>query len=181
MTELTWQKPQSVRAAPRTGSSQRLQFLIGGALILVAIGVLVINGTLTGAQYYITVEQMLNDVDYIGQPLRVTGAVVGDTIRTYSQTINGRETQVIEFEIAHLPANYTDLALALNAAANNPNAARVFVRVEGQPTPDLLQHEAQAILTGTLGTDGIFRANELLLKCPTRMTEGRPDLSGEGA
>ncbi|NJL57955.1 cytochrome c maturation protein CcmE [bacterium] len=32
--------------------------------------------------------------------------------------------------------------------------------------PDLLQHEAQAILTGTLGDDGVFYATELLLKCP---------------
>ena len=37
--------------------------------------------------------------------------------------------------------------------------------------PDLLQHEAQAILTGALGVDGVFYASELLLKCPSRFEE----------
>ena len=37
--------------------------------------------------------------------------------------------------------------------------------------PDLLQHEAQAIMTGRLGDDGVFYADELLLKCPSRYEE----------
>jgi cytochrome c-type biogenesis protein CcmE len=41
--------------------------------------------------------------------------------------------------------------------------------------PDLLQNEAQAIVTGELGEDGIFYANELLLRCPTRYEEAVPD------
>ena len=40
--------------------------------------------------------------------------------------------------------------------------------------PDLLQNEAQAILTGQLGADGVFYADELLLKCPTRYEEAVP-------
>jgi cytochrome c-type biogenesis protein CcmE len=38
----------------------------------------------------------------------------------------------------------------------------------------LLRDEAQAIVTGHLGQDGIFRANELLLKCPTKYQEAVP-------
>jgi cytochrome c-type biogenesis protein CcmE len=37
-----------------------------------------------------------------------------------------------------------------------------------------LKHEAQAIVTGTLGEDGVFYADELLLKCPTRYQEEVP-------
>ena len=48
------------------------------------------------------------------------------------------------------------------------------VRIENQVKPDLLQHEAQAILTGTLQPDGTFVATELLLKCPTRFEEANP-------
>jgi len=44
--------------------------------------------------------------------------------------------------------------------------------------PDLLKHEAQAIVTGHLGADGIFYADELLLKCPTRYEEAVPDQAG---
>jgi cytochrome c-type biogenesis protein CcmE len=47
------------------------------------------------------------------------------------------------------------------------------------PKPDLLRHEAQAIMTGQLGEDGIFYADELLLKCPTKYEEAVPEQSAE--
>jgi cytochrome c-type biogenesis protein CcmE len=40
--------------------------------------------------------------------------------------------------------------------------------------PDLLKDEAQAILTGKVGADGIFYASELLLKCPTKYQAAVP-------
>jgi cytochrome c-type biogenesis protein CcmE len=43
------------------------------------------------------------------------------------------------------------------------------------PLPDLLRNEAQAIVTGKLGEDGIFYADELLLKCPTKYEEAVPE------
>jgi cytochrome c-type biogenesis protein CcmE len=46
--------------------------------------------------------------------------------------------------------------------------------VEGQPKPDLLRNEAQAIMTGRMGEDGAFHATELLLKCPTKYEEAVP-------
>ena len=42
---------------------------------------------------------------------------------------------------------------------------------------DLLKNEAQAIMTGELGDDGVFYAKELLLKCPTKYEEALPDQS----
>jgi len=39
----------------------------------------------------------------------------------------------------------------------------------------LLKDEAQAIMTGHLGEDGIFYADELLLKCPTKYEEAVPE------
>ena len=41
--------------------------------------------------------------------------------------------------------------------------------------PDLLNDEAQAVVTGKLGEDGIFYAEELLLKCPTKYEEAVPE------
>ena len=41
--------------------------------------------------------------------------------------------------------------------------------------PDLLKNEAQAIMTGRMGEDGVFYAEELLLKCPTRYEEAVPE------
>ncbi len=65
------------------------------------------------------------------------------------------------------------LAEALHAAVSDPAARRLQVVYVG-PKPDLLRHEAQAIVTGHLGEDGVFYADELLLKCPTRYEEEVP-------
>lgn len=59
----------------------------------------------------------------------------------------------------------------------NPEAARMRVVYIG-PKPDLMRDQAQAILTGHLGEDGIFYADEVLLKCPTRYKSALPEQSG---
>ena len=41
--------------------------------------------------------------------------------------------------------------------------------------PDMLKDEAQAILTGKLDSEGVFIAEELLLKCPTKYEEALPE------
>jgi cytochrome c-type biogenesis protein CcmE len=48
------------------------------------------------------------------------------------------------------------------------------VRASG-PVPDLLQNEAQAILTGKVLASGVFEADEILLKCPTKYEGSVPD------
>ena len=56
----------------------------------------------------------------------------------------------------------------------DPTRARMTVVYTGA-MPDLLRDEAQAIMTGHLGEDGIFYADELLLKCPTKYEEAVPE------
>jgi cytochrome c-type biogenesis protein CcmE len=68
------------------------------------------------------------------------------------------------------------LAEVLFQAVNDPSRQRISVVYNG-PKPDLLRGEAQAIMTGRLGEDGIFYADELLLKCPTRYEEAVPEQS----
>jgi cytochrome c-type biogenesis protein CcmE len=57
---------------------------------------------------------------------------------------------------------------------NDPTRQRVSVNYVGAK-PDLLRGEAQAIMTGKLGDDGVFYADELLLKCPTKYEEAVPE------
>jgi cytochrome c-type biogenesis protein CcmE len=84
--------------------------------------------------------------------------------------------------VAHVTADNAEieaqggLAEVLYQAVNDPTRQRVKVVYEGVK-PDLLRNEAQAIMTGQLGADGIFRAEELLLKCPTRYEEALPQQS----
>ncbi|PJF33581.1 MAG: hypothetical protein CUN49_18250, partial [Candidatus Thermofonsia Clade 1 bacterium] len=100
--------------------------------------------------------------------MRISGAVIGKTIQF------DPETQTISFTVAHVTDKMDELreigglARALHLAVNDPNANRLPVIVRNQPIPDLLQDEAQAIMTGKLGTDGVFYADELQLKCPSK-------------
>ena len=161
MTDLGWQKPKRLKKK----RSERLKFIGAGLIILGAVLYLLISGTLQGARYFITVRELLDDASYLGRTVRISGAVEGESIDYDS------EKAILRFEIVNIPAEYDDLATALHEALLDPAALRLRVLVEDAAIPDLLQHEAQAILTGALGRDGVFAATELLLKCPSRFEE----------
>jgi cytochrome c-type biogenesis protein CcmE len=171
-----WEKPthtldKQQKAAQLTSSVDRRKFLIGGIVILAAVAYLIISSTMTGARYFITVDELVTNPTYIGETVRVSGAVLGESIEYDEQNL------IIEFTISHIPDEFDDLATALHDSVNDPNMARMSVRVENEVKPDLLQHEAQAILTGALDENGVFHADELLLKCPSRFEEAGPDES----
>jgi len=156
------------------GNGSPRKFIIGGLLILAAVVYLVVSSTAAGKQYFFTVDELYAEGDSaVGTPARVSGAVLGDTIKYDSENLT------LIFTIAHMPADNDllaeegGLAAALNEAVSDPSRQRLEVVYYGVK-PDLLQHEAQAILTGKLGEDGIFYADELLLKCPTRYDEAVP-------
>jgi cytochrome c-type biogenesis protein CcmE len=168
MTGITWEKTgQPAQVLPR--SKQRSQFLLGGVLMLAAVAYLIISGTASGARYFITIDELVKNPEYIGQTVRVTGAVIGDSIQYDTRNI------ILDFTVVHIPTETQNLALTLHQAVKNETASRISVNLVGQVKPDLLKHEAQAILTGKLGEDGIFYADELLLKCPSRYEEDAPD------
>lgn len=169
------QSAAAARPLVATRSSARLKFLLGGLVIVGAIVLLVATTLTSTAQYFYSVDEITaKGSALVGKNLRASGAVIGDTI-TYDP-----ETLTISFEMANVPVDENEinqqggLATVLHNAVMNPNASRVRVVVHNQPKPDLLKNEAQAIVTGTLGEDGVFYAEELLLKCPTRYEEAVP-------
>lgn len=171
MAQAAWEKSQSLDVQNaedrlRARGGERLKFLIGGVLILAAVVYLIVSNTANNARFFITVDELLTDPDYIGQTVRISGAVVGETI--------SQQDTALTFSIAHIPKETTNLAETLNLASNSPSATRLTIVYEG-PRPDLLQHEAQAIVSGHLDENGVFHANELLLKCPSRFEEGGSD------
>ena len=168
MADITWEKLETNTVNPTKNRGDRLKFMIGGILILAAVGYLVVMGTTSGAQYFITVDELLSDPSYAGQTVRISGAVIGDTIEYDSQNL------IIDFTIANIPKDTDDLALTLYTAVNDPNVQQLSIHIENEVMPDLLQHEAQAIVSGELGEDGIFYASELLLKCPGRYEDAAP-------
>ncbi len=171
MAQATWEKSSTaaVQLQQSKRGGDRLKFIIGGVLILAAVGYLIVSGTMTGARYFITVDELLANPEYVGQSVRVSGAVLGPSIQYDTDTLT------IEFTVANIPAEFENLAQALHDSVNNESATRIPVVVKNQVKPDLLQHEAQAIMTGELGADGVFYATELLLKCPSRFEEAGPE------
>ncbi|MDL1910192.1 cytochrome c maturation protein CcmE [Chloroflexi bacterium CFX6] len=153
------------------------KFVIGGFLILGAVVFLIWSSTAATSEYFLTVDELnAKGADVLDRNLRVSGAVIGETIKYDAQTLT------LSFEVAHVPAEQAliedegGLAEALHQAVIDPARARLKIVYVG-PMPDLLRHEAQAIVTGKLGADGVFHADELLLKCPTKYEEAVPEQS----
>ena len=156
----------------------RTKFIIGGVLILAAVVYLIVSSTQANAEYFMTIDELkAQGQSVIGKSLRISGAVVGDTIQYDPKTLT------LTFDVANVPGdnNVIDaqggLAAVLHAADIDPNRSRIKVIYTG-PKPDLLKNEAQAIMTGQLGADGVFHADELLLKCPTKYQNAVPNQAG---
>ncbi len=154
---------------------QRNKFFIGGALILAAVVYLIVSSTRASAEYFMTVDELnAKGSSAINQSVRLSGAVLGDTIQYDPATLT------LTFEVAHVPGDNAEiealggLAVVLHDAVSDPTRSRITVQYEGV-MPDLLRNEAQAIMTGKLGEDGVFHAEELLLKCPTKYEEAVPE------
>ena len=178
MAEIQWEKdhilPEGRKTVVRSG---RWKFLVIGVVILAAIGYLLFSSTLIGARYYVTVEDLLDDSSMMNKTVRVSGAVDGDPVFDPA-------TNELHFVIANIPNDNDSireqggLALVLHNAVTNPDAPRVQVIAHDKEIPDLLQHEAQAIMSGKLQQvdgDYIFYADEITLKCPTKYEEDVPD------
>lgn len=155
----------------------KTKFIAAGLLIVAAVAYLIVTSTGETAHYFLTVDELRA----MGGKARernvtVSGAVLGDTIE-YDVS-----WPRVSFTIVQVPGDPKEveraggLARVLHEAVNDPDAPRLEV-VYDDVKPDLLQHEAQAIVRGRLGEDGRFHADEVLLKCPTRYEEDLPGQS----
>ncbi|MBN1536131.1 MAG: cytochrome c maturation protein CcmE [Anaerolineales bacterium] len=166
---------ESISIKDQSNPGNRLKFIIAGVLIVAAMIYLIVTSTKAGAQYFLTVDELsAKSTSLINRDIRISGAVLGDTIHYDTETF------VLEFDIAHVPGDNNEieaqggLAAVLHAAVENPDLNTLHVVYSGVK-PDLLRNEAQAIMSGRLGDDGIFYADELLLKCPSKYEEALPE------
>ena len=170
--------------------SRNTKILIGVVVIIAGIalcrflvGALMLGSSIFYAQsssgnlseYFMTVSEVLASEDKaIDRQIRISGAVIGESIEF--DEASGQ----LSFIIADVPADYETveqqggLAVVLENAVNDPSRAQIQVVFVGAK-PELLRNMAQAIITGKLHSDGIFYADEILLKCPSRYEEAVPD------
>ena len=154
------------------------KFVIGGLMVLGAVVFLIWSSTAATSEYFLTIDELhAKGSSIVNKNLRVSGAVLGDTIQYDPQSLT------LTFEVAHVPGDNTSiekqggLAVVLHQAVIDPSRSRMKIVYVG-PKPDLLRNEAQAIMTGHMGADGIFYADELLLKCPTKYEQAVPNQAG---
>ena len=121
-----------------------MNFLIGGAIVLVVIGWLIFSNAQGSTAYYLTVEEVMSQGPS-DRMVRVSGLVVGETLDWDPQQMT------LRFEIADeggsLPVIYKGVR------------------------PDMFQDGAQAVVEGKYTTKGVFEATSLLLKCPSKYLE----------
>ncbi len=144
--------------------SNRLKFVFGGLVLLAAIVFLVVNAMSGNTQLYKTVDEFYAEQSRLtGRDLRVAGFVLGDTV-----------------EFTQIDATTSRLEFDIVDDVNNPEQ-RLHIVAMNEPKPDLLQHEAQALVEGRADENGVFMANPggLLLKCPTRYEELEPGEYGQ--
>ena len=124
------------------------KFLIGGTLLLIMVAMIVYATVTTGA-YFLTVDEMLaQGAGAQGQRLRVNGLVVDD-----SEDWNAQEV-TLRFSIQ-----------------DEENLDGQLPIVFYGPRPDNFHRAASAIIEGEMQPNGVFKADTLLLKCPSRYEE----------
>jgi cytochrome c-type biogenesis protein CcmE len=154
------------------------KFVIGGVLILGAVVFLIWSATASTSEYFLTIDELnAKGASIVNKNLRVSGAVIGDSIQYDAKSLT------LTFDVAQVPGDNSliesqgGLAAVLHQAVLDPSRARMKVVYVG-PKPDLLRNEAQAIITGHIDSDGVFHADELLLKCPTKYEQAVPNQAG---
>jgi cytochrome c-type biogenesis protein CcmE len=155
-------------------SAPKYKFILGGFLILAAVVYLIVSSTQASAQYFMTVDELnVKSTTLIDKNVRISGAVIGDTIGYDPNTLT------LKFTVANVSGDNAviekqgGLGAALHLAVINPSSTKLRIVYVGVK-PDLMRNEAQAIMTGHLAADGVFYADELLLKCPTKYEAAVP-------
>jgi len=119
------------------------KFLIGGVIIFLAIGYLAYTGFQSSATYYYTINELQSQKNTVqSNNVRVTGQVASESIQTETATLT------MKFTIVDGPAS---LPVIYKGAV-----------------PDTFKAGIDVVVEGRLENDGIFRASNILTKCPSK-------------
>ncbi len=133
--------------AQRKSANKNLKFIIGGLLVIGLVVILIVQATISTGAYYLTVNELAaKGPEMVGERVRVSGAVVDDS------------------------ENWQPREMTLSFAITDGSGEQLPIVFYG-PRPDNFQRAAEAIVEGELLADGSFKANTLLLKCPSRYEE----------
>jgi cytochrome c-type biogenesis protein CcmE len=118
---------------------------IAALAVVLAAGVayLVYSSTQGSAEYYQTIAEMKASPKGNDRDVRVVGTVQNDIV-------------------------WTEGGLRVHFTATDDGKS-MPVEYQG-PVPDIFKAGAQVVVQGRIGKDGVFYANELQTKCPSRFS-----------
>lgn len=125
-------------------NNPRVKLIVGIVIILGGLGYLMFTGFSNSSSYFVTIAQMREKGDAIvGKSLKVSGKIVGESVKWDSQKIQ------LTFEI-------------------RDDQGRTIPIVYNGIKPDNFEDGKEALMDGRLGSDGVFTAQSLLVKCPSK-------------
>ena len=125
---------------------QRGQIVAVVAIVCAALGYLVFSGIQESMVFYYTVgEVQAQQADLADRPLRIAGKVVPGSIETPGANHLHRDFVIRDGD------------------------AEILVQYRGTGVlPDTLVDDADAVVEGKLGPDGVFHATFVMAKCPSK-------------
>ncbi len=147
---------QAGRLGHRPGPLRRNRFLIVGLTVAIALGYLGFTAFQGASMYYLSPDELLARGD----------AAYGEQVRLMGKVANGSVEK-------SAGANTLRFAVTSEGGASLPVVYSGMV-------PDAFKEEADVVVEGSLSPAGTFRADSLLVKCPSKY-EAKPEVqAGEG-
>ena len=133
--------------------SNRVRFVIVAVVVVLALAVMIWAAFGENTRYFLTVSEFNSRAEVRdGQMVRVSGKLVEGTFE------RGNKSTISNFLLTDKDGAHADLELLL-------------ARYEGV-LPDLFFNpHSEIILEGSYGEDGVFHADEILVKCPSKYVD----------
>ena len=143
MTESIVQQPKIAAKNP----NKKLKFIIGGLIIALAIIYLGYGAIKNTGAYYIPLNELNeNPQAYVNRKIRFSGAIV-----------KGSE-------------DWDAINLLLKFKMSDEQGRTILVSFHGS-RPSNFDEATEAIVEGSMLSSGVFKADNLMLKCPSRYEE----------
>lgn len=126
-----------------------IKIVVGGIVILLAVAYLVVAALPSGTAYYLTVSELAEmGARAQTEQTRISGNVVPGTI------VQSAESQDVRFEVEDGSGSLTVVYSGILS--------------------DIFGDHVQVVVEGKQGQDGVFYADKVFAKCPSRFEEATP-------
>ncbi|MSP12951.1 MAG: cytochrome c maturation protein CcmE [Chloroflexi bacterium] len=123
---------------------KQMRLVIGGMLVVAAIGFLMFQGFQTSSVYYYTVSELeKKGTEAMNRGVRVTGVVDKSTVKWDARNLN------------------------MSFTFKDDSGTTLPVAYHG-PVPDTFDNAENVVVEGKYGSDGVFHATTLFVQCPSK-------------